>query len=222
MTVSFDLQDDIAIIGLDDGKKNVVNHDVLDELELAFDRCDSNGAKAVLFKGREGSFCAGYDINVMTGGDPQASIRLGRRGGRLARRIYGSNIPIVGLCQGHAFTIGAVWLACCDLAVAEPGNYKFGMTEVALDVPLTGWALDPLMAKLNPQYRTAALMHSTIYTPEGALEAGFIDKLLPAGEALATAIATTERLAKLPSNGYVKTKLAMRGELLTLMDTELA
>ncbi len=221
MSVAIEMQNDVAIIGIDDGKKNVINHEVLDALEAAFDQAEADGAKAILFKGREGSFCAGYDLSVMTGGDPDASSRLGKRGGMLARRIYASSVPVVGLSQGHAFTIGAVWLACCDVAIGEEGSFKYGMTEVALNVPLTGWALEPLRAKLNTPHQVPALLHSTIYAPEGALAAGFIDKLVPAGHGLQEATTAAAALAELPNHAYRHTKMAMRQPILDSMDAQL-
>ncbi len=221
MTISLEIHDAVAVIGIDDGKKNVINHGVLDELEAAFDEADNRNAGAVVFKGRQGSFCAGYDISVMTGEDPDASARLGQRGGQLARRIYASPRPVVGLSPGHAFTIGAVWLACCDVSIGEQGAFKYGMTEVALNVPLTGWALEPLRAKLHPAHQLPALLHSGIYSPEDALQAGFIDRLVPAGEGLAAAMQTAAALAELPGDAYAKTKLAIRQPGLEVMAAQL-
>ena len=76
MTVTLDISDDIAVITIDDGGRNVINHEVLDALEPAWEQAEA-GAKAIVLVGREGSFCAGYDIRVMTGADPKAAGRLG-------------------------------------------------------------------------------------------------------------------------------------------------
>lgn len=216
MIISLKFKEDVAVIGIDDGYKNVINHLVLDELESAWDSAE-NKAKAILLKGREGIFCAGYDISVMTGVDPAASAELGRRGGRLAGRIYGSRVPVVGLAQGHAFTIGPVWLAGCDVRIGEDGPYKYGMTEVALSVPLTGWALEAMRSRLNPRSHVDALMHSKVYDPQGALDAGFIDQLVPKGQGFDLAMATVKKLAALPTASYQKTKQALRQPVLDLM-----
>ena len=221
MSVSLEIQKDVAVIKIDDGNKNVINHTVLDELEQAFDTAESEGMKAILFKGRPGSFCAGYDISVMTGDDPEATSRLGKRGGLIARRILGSSVPVVGFSQGHAFTIGAVWLSCCDIAIGETGKFKYGMTEVALNVPLNGWALAPMLAKIKPWYQTSALLHSKVHTPEEALEAGFIDQLLPEGEGFDIALESAVQLTKLPAPAYKATKMAIRGSILEVMDRDL-
>ena len=85
MSVTTDIQDDIAIIQFDDGNKNVINHELLDDLESAFDQTEHSNAKVLILQGREGSFCAGYDLSVMVGDDPKAASRLGQRGGNIAR-----------------------------------------------------------------------------------------------------------------------------------------
>ena len=55
MSVTTDIQDDIAIIQFDDGNKNVINHELLDDLESAFDQTERSNAK-VLIQGREVRF----------------------------------------------------------------------------------------------------------------------------------------------------------------------
>ena len=37
MTVTLDISDDIAVITIDDGGRNVINHEVLDALEPAWE-----------------------------------------------------------------------------------------------------------------------------------------------------------------------------------------
>ena len=220
MTVSLHMNDGVAIIEIDDGKKNVINHAVLDELEAAWDEAEAQAA-TVIFKGRTGSFCAGYDIRVMTGPDQEAASRLGKRGGAIARRIYGFERPVVGLSEGHAFTIGAVWLAGCDVRIAERGAYKYAMTEVALDVPLTGWALPAISARIKPQYHEEVLLHSSVCDPEAAAEVGFVDQVVDPGHGLDAALAAAAKLKQLPAKAYRQTKLTLRADVLTQMDQHL-
>ena len=104
-----------------------------------------------------------------------------------------------------------------DVIVGEHGSYKFGMTEVALNVPLTGWALEAMRSRLKLRHQTAALMHSKIYDPEEALDAGFIDRLVPEGEGFALALNIAGNLSKLPPHSYRETKAALRRSVLEMM-----
>jgi enoyl-CoA hydratase len=220
MTVAFEIQDSIATITIDDGGKNVINHGVLDELEAAWAKAETD-AQAVIISGRPGSFCAGYDISVMTGDDPGAAAKLGQRGGRFAYQLFGSRMPTVAVSTGHAFTIGALWLACCDVRIGESGRFKYGMSEVALNVPFSPWPLEPLKERLNSQHLVPAVLHSRIYDPEGALEAGFIDELVAEGAGMDKARIVADELAKLTGSAYSQSKRQLRSEALAIMAEDL-
>jgi enoyl-CoA hydratase len=212
--------DDVALVTFDDGKRNVVNHEVLDELEAAWDEAEAR-AKAIVLAGRDGSFCAGYDIRVMTGDDGAAARELGRRGGRFARRLYASPRPLLAASAGHSFTIGVLWMACCDVRVAERGAHKYAMTETALNVPFSPWPLEPLKARLAPSQQIPAILHSQVYDPAGALDAGFVDLLVDPGAAVAEALARAAKLAELPGAAYAASKLELRRASLAIMDADL-
>ena len=220
MTVSAEYQDNIAVITIDDGNKNVINHDVLDELEAHWDKAEQEAA-AIVLCGRPGSFCAGYDISVMTGDNPEAAATLGQRGGRFGYRLYGSSKPLIGVSTGHAFTIGAVWLACCDIRIGEEGNFKYSMSEVKLGVPFGAWPLEPLKARLNPASQIEALLHAAVYAPADAVNAGFIDQLVAAGTGVDTAIHKARELAKLPGEAYAQSKRSLRKSALAIMADDL-
>ncbi len=220
MSVTFSTVGDVGHIQLDDGAKNVINHDVLDELEACWAEAKSN-CGAVVLSGRPGSFCAGYDIKVMTEGGAKAAGELGSRGGRFALELFGSDLPIIGVAQGHCFTIGAVWLACCDIRIGEPGPYKYGMTEVALGVGFSDWPLEPFRSRLKPEQLIPAILHSELYSPEGAVEAGFIDQLVAEGEGLDIGLEKAAQLAKLPRKAYAATKQVLRRKSLDIMAKEL-
>ena len=105
MNISTDRQGDVAIITMDDGKKNAITPEALTDLNAAFDEAEAN-AKAVVLAGRPGSFCAGFDLATMTSGDPKRIMPLSQGGGTLAMRLFSFPKPLVAACTGHAFTIG--------------------------------------------------------------------------------------------------------------------
>ena len=220
MAVSLEIHDRVAQLTLDDGNKNVIHHGVLDELEQLWAEAEA-GADAIVFSGRPGAFCAGYDIAVMTGDDPEASRELGRRGGRFALRLFQSRLPVVAVSPGHAFTIGVIWLACSDVRIGERGAFKYGMTEVRLGVPLGGWPLGPLLERLEARHTVPALLHSKIFTPDEACEAGLLDEVVDEGSARPRALEIAAELAQLPRDAYAATKLELRRDAIARMTAEL-
>ncbi len=220
MQVHFEISNDIALIQLDDGKKNAITHEAAAQILAALDEAEA-GARAIVLAGRPGAFCAGFDLATMTSGDAEAIDRLAKGGGRILLRLYGMGKPLVAACTGHAFTIGALWLTACDTRIGEAGDYKFGMTETAMGMPLPPFGVEPLKARLAPTMFVQVLAQSRILDPEGARQAGFLDEIVPAGEALDRALSTARELANLPARAYAANKLVVRQQALEIMAADL-
>ncbi|MCY4273508.1 MAG: enoyl-CoA hydratase-related protein, partial [bacterium] len=70
-SVSYELTGDVAVVRLDDGKVNVLNHEALEAMHLCLDQAEKE-AKAVVMIGRAGKFSAGFDLKVLRSG-PEAA-----------------------------------------------------------------------------------------------------------------------------------------------------
>lgn len=60
--MTYELRNNVATIGFDDGKANVVSHDFVDKMNASLDRAEADGAGAVILEGRDGFFSAGFDL----------------------------------------------------------------------------------------------------------------------------------------------------------------
>src|SRR5262249_46028983 len=69
VTVSFEQDGSVAVIGLDDGKANAITMDVLAAIDDGLAQARDSHAGAVLITGRPGRFSAGFDLSVMTSGE---------------------------------------------------------------------------------------------------------------------------------------------------------
>ena len=220
MDVSLRFDDDIAVVTLDDGKKNTITIEAMKDLDAAMDEAEGR-ATAVVLAGRPGSFCAGFDLSVMLGDDPAAIAEIGRRGGAFARRLYGDGRPLVAACTGHAFTIGALWLLGCDTRIGEAGDYRFCMIETQVGYVLKPWTTVLLQARLNPRHYVPCVVQSRIFDPEAAVQAGFLDEVVAPGRAVETAIERARGLVELPAHAYAGNKLGPRREGLAIMAEDL-
>ena len=147
MTISLEYHENVALIVMDDGKRNALTVDAIGSVNEHLDEAEAK-AGAIVLAGRPGSFSAGFDLAVMTGDDPEARSRLSSAGARTAVRFYSLGKPLVAACTGHTMTIGAIWAAAFDTRIGERGDYKFGLVETALGMTLPRWALEPLHARL--------------------------------------------------------------------------
>ena len=92
MTVTTEMRGEIAVISMDDGKANAVNHSLLDGLDKAFDTVGAD-AKAIVLAGRPGLFSGGFDLGVMRGAAPDEVQALVDRGGEFLVRLLTCQKP---------------------------------------------------------------------------------------------------------------------------------
>jgi enoyl-CoA hydratase len=206
--VSYTLVDGIATIAMDDGKANALSRVMLEQLGAAFDRAQTE-AQAVALIGREGRFCAGFDLREMMAG-PDSARALVELGGHFLMRVYEMPLPVVIGCTGHALAAGALLVATGDSRIGAQGVFKIGLNEVATGIPVPILALELARDRLLPTELFAAVVHSKIYDPESAAQAGWLDDVVEPGSVVVEARGEAARLAKLPQRAYAISKLSVR------------
>jgi len=174
--VSCTITDDVAVVRLDDGKANALTIEVIDAAHDAIDRAETE-AKAVLLVGRDGRFCAGFDLGVMAGEDPDAARELLRAGAELALRLYMHPQPVVAACTGHALAMGAILLMACDTRIGADGAFKIGTNEVGIGMQLPRFAVVLARDRLSKRHLQMATQHAQIFDPAGAVDAGYLDRV---------------------------------------------
>ncbi|MEI2638566.1 MAG: crotonase/enoyl-CoA hydratase family protein [Microthrixaceae bacterium] len=216
-TVTYDLEEKVAVIRVDDGKANALGHEVLAGLEAGLDRADSDSAGAIVILGREGKFSAGFDLSVMTSGPEQARDLLAR-GARLGMSIFDSDRPVILGVTGHALAMGAILLCCADVRVGADGPYKLGLNEVRIGMPVPAFAVELCRDRLAAPFFTQAVQLGHIHSPAEALAAGFLDELVELDQVSARSIAIAGELAEAIHGGpFRTTRRTVRGELLATL-----
>jgi len=168
---------DVFIITFDDGKANALSHAAIDALDQALTGAEEGGARALVMSGRPGRFCAGFDLSVMQAG-PQAARDLVAAGARMMLRIYLFGAPVVIACTGHAMAGGAALLLAGDHCVGVDGEFKIGLNEVQIGMPLPVFAVELARNRLSPRHLTAATQLARIYSPQEAVEAGYLHQVV--------------------------------------------
>jgi enoyl-CoA hydratase len=208
--VTCSIEDGVAVLRLDDGKVNVVSHRLIELVHAGLDEATAS-ARAVAIIGREGKLSAGFDLTEMTAGIDRTRALVGA-GGRLLMRIFGHPQPVVVAVTGHALAAGALLTLACDTRIGADGPAKIGLNETAIGMGLPVYATELATARLSPAHLTRAAIQAEIYDPAGAVEAGYLDRVVPAGECEAVAIGEARRLGELRTGAYSHTKLALRQE----------
>jgi enoyl-CoA hydratase len=205
------IDEGVAVVQLDDGKVNVVSHRLVELLHAALDR-SLDEATAVAIVGRDGKLSAGFALTEMTAGAERTRALVGA-GGRLLMRIYTHPQPVVLGVTGHALAAGALLCLSCDTRIGGDGPAKIGLNETAIGMGLPRYAVELAQARLRPAHLVRGAVQAEIYDPAGAVEAGYLDRVVPAGQVATTVVDEARRLGALPGPAYRHTKLALHQAL---------
>ncbi len=205
-------QQDVAVVTVDDGKANALSFTVIDSVNHALDAAESS-AKAVVINGRDGKFSAGFDLSIMTGEIDDAR-RLLAAGARLGLRIFTSPIPVVLGVTGHALAMGGILTTTADYRVGADGPYKIGLNEVAIGMPVPTFGVELCRDRLSPAWFTRCVQSATLCSPSDAVQAGFLDEVVPLAEVPERALAVATQLADTVRPGpFRMTRETIRGAL---------
>jgi len=207
--VKYEVRDRVASIEIDDGKANAMNSALIAEVSRSLDRAEAE-ANAIVLSGRPGRFCAGFDLAEL--GDAKTAGALVQAGARLLAKIYAYPRPVTIACTGHALGLGALFLLAGDYRLGVAGDYKIALNEVAIGLTMPKFGVIFAEDRVSLRHRTRALLLAETYSPAGAIDAGFLDRLSPAADLQSDAFADALNFSRLDANAHARTKASTRGD----------
>jgi enoyl-CoA hydratase len=214
--VAYEVRDRIAYVTIDNGKANVLSPDVLAGIDASVSRAEDAGEQevgALVITGRPGMLTGGFDLNVIRSG-PEAAGRLVTDGGALFSRLFGSEVPVIVACPGHAIAAGALMLLGADYRVGARGAFRIGLVETQIGMVLPRWAVELARERLTPRHFQQATVGARMYDPDGAEDAGFLDAVVEPDDLVDAATTEANRWAEFPRAAYRGQVLANRGDRL--------
>ncbi|HBX55467.1 crotonase/enoyl-CoA hydratase family protein [Pseudomonas sp. UBA2684] len=214
--ISYQLDDGIATLTLSNGKVNAISPDVIAAFNAALDRAEQDKA-IVIITGQPGILSGGYDLKVMTSG-PQNAVNLVAAGSTLARRMLAHPFPIIVACPGHAVAKGAFILLSADYRIGVEGSFSIGLNEVQIGMTMHHVGIELARDRLRKSAFHRSVINGEMFDPQGAVDAGFLDKVVPAEHLMATAQAAAQQMKKINMAAHKNTKLKVRKALLETLD----
>ncbi len=214
--VSHQLADGIATLTLCNGKVNAISPEVVAAFHRALDQAEQDGA-VVIITGQPGVLSGGYDLKVMQS-SPQRAIDLVTAGSKLARRMLAHPRPIIVACPGHAVAKGAFMLLSADYRIGVEGPFTIGLNEVQIGMTMHHVGIALARDRLRKSAFQRSVINAEMFDPQGAREAGFLDRVVAPEALLGAALAMAQQLKKIDPKAHARTKLKVRKALLEALD----
>ncbi|WP_100638484.1 crotonase/enoyl-CoA hydratase family protein [Marinobacter salexigens] len=214
--VSYSLSDGVATVVLNNGKVNALSHEVFEQLHKALDQAEQDKA-VVILTGQPGIFSGGYDLKEMQKGMKEAAA-LVTVGSKFTRRLSAFPFPVIGACSGHALAKAAFILLSVDYRVGIEGSFKLGLNEVAIGMTMHHAGIEIARHRLAPAHFYRSVINAEIYSPEGAVDAGYLDEVVAPEQLMNRANEVAQGFRKLNMRAHAQTKVKTKAGYLELLD----
>jgi len=190
-----ELPEGVVVIRIDQGHvRNAVNSETAERLHDAFTAFDADGsARVAVLTGDEQAFSAGANLRDLP--------RL-RDSGPLGPTRLQLSKPVIAAIEGWCVAGGVELAAWCDLRVAG-ASVRIGCLERRWGVPLIDGGTYRLPHIVGLGRALDLILTGREIGAEEAERMGFLNRVVPDGQALATAIELAGEIASYPWLGVV-------------------
>ena len=197
---------------------NALSTELIVALREGIERAPGEGVRALVISGMPGKFSGGLDVPLLLGLDRAGIERLWRELYGLMKSVACSTIPICAAITGHAPAGGTVISIFCDHRVAAEGDFRMGLNEVQVGIPLPPVILSTLRRQVGPRQAERLGVGGLLVTPEEALSVGLVDELAPPELVIERAKEWCGTMLALPPNAMFATRRRARADLTALFD----
>jgi enoyl-CoA hydratase len=200
MSVHFETDGAIAIVTLDRPEvRNAIDFPTATELADAMRRFAADESLHVaVVTGANGTFCAGNDLKSMRepGGARAPRVRPDGDGPVGPTRML-LHKPTIAAVEGHAVAGGLELAAWCDLRVAAE-DAVFGVFCRRWGIPLMDGGTIRLTRLIGHSHALDLILTGRGVSGDEAVRMGIVNRLVPKGKALETALALAREISALP------------------------
>jgi enoyl-CoA hydratase/carnithine racemase len=200
---------------------NALSPELILALREAIEVAPQQGSRALILSGSPGRFSGGLDVPLLLGCDQAAIARLWREFYALLKALAVSPIPIAVAITGHAPAGGTVLPLFCDVRFMADGDFKMGLNEVQVGIPLPPVILTALRRLVGSRQAERLAVTGALISPREALAAGLIDELAPPDAVIARALLWCQSLLALPPEAMAATRREARADLVAYFERNL-
>lgn len=200
---------------------NALSPELMSALEQAVVGAPQEGVRALVLSGTPGLYSAGLDVPLLLTLDRPALAAAWRTLYTLMRALASSSLPIAAAITGHATAGGTVLPLFCDYRVCAAGEWKIGLNEVQVGLPLPPVIHAALRRLVGDRHAERLAVGGLLIPPAEALSLGLVDEITPPERVVERAVEWCQSLLALPPQAMNLTRQQARAGLIALFDQAL-
>ena len=187
--ILYEVRDRIAWITITRPKVlNALNHQTIEELEIAFDRArlDDTVQVVILTGAGANAFVAGADINELVEQNPNDGQRISLASKAVWRKLEIMGKPSIAAINGFALGGGCELALACTLRIASR-TARLGLPEVKLGIIPGSGGTQRLPRLCGKGVAHELILTGEMISAEEALRIGLVNRVVDGAELLPTA-----------------------------------
>src|SRR6478736_4058805 len=203
--VTFDQDDQLGEIVIDNPPLNLFSGDLLSDLGSAVEQAAHSKIRAVLVRAAGSDFSAGADASVFAGLDRAGATELEETVLSLIAAIESLPVPALALIQGQCYAGALEVCLACDLIWAAEGSQIGQIEAVAGGIPYAG-GTQRLASRIGAARAAEMVFTAAVLSPETLASWGVINRVTPADRLAEDGRAFARSLANGPTRAHATTK----------------
>ncbi|QCX00874.1 enoyl-CoA hydratase/isomerase family protein [Aggregatimonas sangjinii] len=209
-----------AIVQMNRGKVNAINHEMVMELRAVFKALgEHEQVYGVVLTGQPHYFSAGLDLIELYQYDKDQITDFFGAFGALYLEMVQFKKPLISAITGHSPAGGCVLAVTCDNRyMAEGDKYVIGLNEVAVNIQISQNLTEIYAFWMGDGRASRYILEGKLLSGQEALEAGLVDELLPLANVLQRAEKQMQLYMKADQEILRNTKAKLREHLWNKLD----
>ena len=220
-TLKVTIRDKTAVIGLNRGRSNAINAEMVTELSQLFRNLENDeNIKGLILTGNDGFFSAGLDLIELYDYDEIKIRQFWEDFLSLVGTMASFRKPFLSAISGHSPAGGCVFALCSDYRIMAEGKYVIGLNElpVGIIVPESIFHLYSFWLGEAMAYR--CLLEGKLFNPREALDHKLIDQIVDPGALVSASERQILKYMQLDSTTWQQSKLNLRREMLSKINAD--
>ncbi|MGV8996015.1 MAG: enoyl-CoA hydratase/isomerase family protein [Parvibaculaceae bacterium] len=220
--VRLDIADGVAVVTFDNPPRGYMNAAQVGELAPIIDQLEADDAvRVVIFTGGvPGVFVRHYDVAeiiavadmIKASGRSEAELMAaGTRGNAISSvfdKVDRMPKPTIAAINGFVQGGGFEFALCCDIRVAERGDYRIGLPETNIGIFPGAGGTERLPRVIGEAKALELILRGRTVGPDDALALGMVHEVV--GSALARAREIAREFVAMPARGIAEAKALVK------------
>jgi enoyl-CoA hydratase/carnithine racemase len=200
---------------------NALSPELITALKSAVEVAPQEEVRALVLSGSAGRFSGGLDVPLLLTLDRATMNGVWHDFYGLLRALACSPVPIAAALTGHAPAGGTVLALFCDYRIAAEGDWKIGLNEVQVGLPLPPVIYSALQRLVGARQAARLAIGGLLISPAEALTLGLVDETVPSEQVVERAVKWCQEWLALPSVAMTRTRREARAEVAGLFEQAL-